>query len=1166
MTSDEILSFLGYSTRVTYEDIKSIDRNILNKFIRETSDSYRIEVIFDAVLGHNDQITMMCVDRLPYLASRFYEEYVEKHFNCFKEIARKYPKHAVDVIVDFDDSLIERLADELFAGLLLKPILIHRLSDQFLLAHQEKAMKVVKKKPAMMRFLPAAILENYPEEVMALFRIDNTILKYMPEKIQLAHLEEIRRIVANRPEIYDYLCIKGRDKDLFYNVINKMYPTLTKEQRDLAYGYSLNNEYLFATLKPFMLDDKLVSVLGKKVIERLLRYKDIVNAIGTIYNDANKLTVFLEIMKLYSSTTYLESKIELICNALVNNEVTFIRDEQVEENFLMVMNPADKKYRDVAPMYITKHVSIGRLDDYIAEIVLKRPLTDIERKRVAYLYMKSNGNVFVDNREDFDRLDDYRLSTLQEKTSNPDLTISEAKDILFELKYGMSLTEVNNLLYKYGLELDDLLVELDKTNLSMLEVESKGALLNLYQMRMLSEVNNIAVLRDEIENAFVNYKGEESVYNTFLYLEDLLKRVYTTRLVEETNKDLHYSNVTYCLYEDVVPEGRRNPKYVGKRVRICKVDPESEYEILVSVNEGYRKNRDTLDEATAYEKWMSPKYNANHAICTSMIGNVCFGTAPITYADGTRKRIYRFKVSDGRAITASAPFDLASNSVTNTTTAMRSSVYLTGKKNIEYIRHTHSETVVEMDEVEGELFSKRTPSSMICFETVDIASLEAAIEFGIDIELIDRKQTAKFVRERIHNEFLKFEQYVLNNERQYKNCFAKVISDFSSMRAGFRLSDLKNIMVDELEALFNPDVTYQYFVKLFMDINTIVESGDYERVAEIIEVVRDALSLEEEKIGLLSNDGKRLNSLPYDKRYVMREIDKIERKCNLKKHTEVVTVQTLDNLDRNLSLANKHFNKRWSKCEDQFEYEDIKDKIDVNYIRNNIDSVYRNGLYTGFSSHDVSHIERSAVYASIIASLKGLPEDVVQMAITAAIYHDSGRISEGNEKHGDYSASIARSMIADSFDKEDVNIICAAIDMHDEEIEDEQAISKMMIKYRIKNRDRFTMVFKILKDADALDRARFLGVASLDPAYLRFDETRRLIKFATELNETEALRKIEELVNKHVVSPKEAYALLNSNKLPQEVIFELATKYKVPMTSPLFIASPFGFDPNRGLR
>ena len=58
MTSDEILSFLGYSTRVTYEDIKNIDRNILNKFIRETSDSYRIEVIFDAVLGHNDQITM----------------------------------------------------------------------------------------------------------------------------------------------------------------------------------------------------------------------------------------------------------------------------------------------------------------------------------------------------------------------------------------------------------------------------------------------------------------------------------------------------------------------------------------------------------------------------------------------------------------------------------------------------------------------------------------------------------------------------------------------------------------------------------------------------------------------------------------------------------------------------------------------------------------------------------------------------------------------------------------------------------------------------------------------------------------------------------------------------------------------------------------------------
>ena len=859
-------------------------------------------------------------------------------------------------------------------------------------------------------------------------------------------------------------------------------------------------------------------------------------------------------MKLYGSTTYLEPKIETIINALVNNELTFVRDEQVEANYLMVMNPTDAKYRDVAPMYITKHVSIGRLDDYVGMLLRQRELTDIERKRIAYLYLKNNGNIFVDNPDDFNRLDEYRIKELQKRVANPDLTIREAKDVLFELKYGLSFTEVENLLYKYGLELDDLLREFDKTNLSLLEVEFKGALLNLFQMKMLSELMDINTLRDEIENAFINYKGEESVYNTFLYLEDTLKRVYTTKMVEDTNRDLQYSSIEYCLYDDVVPEGERNPKYVGKRVKICRVDPESDYEILISVNEGYRKTRDTKEEATALERWMNPKYNANHAICTSMIGTECFGTAPITYNDGVRKRIYRFKVKDGRAITASAPFDLASNSGTNTTTAMRSSVYLTGKKNIEYTRHT----VVELDEIDGELFAKRTPASMICFEVVDLASLEAAIEFGIDIELIDRKKTAKFVRERIHSKFLQFEQYVLNGELQYRPCFSEMLSAFASMRAGFRISDLNNIMVNDEDALFNSNVLDKYFQKLFDDINVLIANGDYERIPEIVDLVREAVELEEEKILLINGDGRRQNRIPYDRKYVMRELDKIERKCNLKKHTDVITVQTLDNLERNLDLATKHFNSRWKAfvLPEQLEYEALKDKIDINFLRNNIDSVYRNGLYTGFSSHDVSHIERTAVYASIIASLQGLPEDVRQLAMYAAIYHDSGRINEGNEKHGDYSAAIARSMLNGSLTKEEINIVCAAIDLHDEDREDERTISEMMIRYRVKDRNKLNAVFKILKDADALDRTRFLGNARLDPFYLRFEETKQLIKFATQLNETEALRKIEELVNKHVVSSKEVYAMLNSTRLPQDIIQELANKNKIRMNSPIFAASP----------
>ena len=146
MQADEKLSFLGYSTNVTYEDIKSIERSVLNKFIRETTDCFRVQMIFYAVLGHNDQITMMCVDKYPYLAGDFTEEYIEKNLKTFKEVAKKYPKEALSAIIDLDDPLMEKLAPELFEGLMLKPIFIHRLSDNFLLNHPEETMKVIAKK------------------------------------------------------------------------------------------------------------------------------------------------------------------------------------------------------------------------------------------------------------------------------------------------------------------------------------------------------------------------------------------------------------------------------------------------------------------------------------------------------------------------------------------------------------------------------------------------------------------------------------------------------------------------------------------------------------------------------------------------------------------------------------------------------------------------------------------------------------------------------------------------------------------------------------------------------------------------------------------------------------------------------------------------------------
>ncbi len=1160
MKKEEMLSFLDYATRIQYSDVEKMDRRLLIEYIKNVSDTYKVELIFYAVLGHDNELTTACIERLPYLAGSITEEDVLKDLKYYKKIAAKYPKEVAVSLPSFDDSILERMPKELFASLETKPLFIRYLSDEFMIRHHEDVIKVFAKKPAIIRYIPKEILIRHADEVMRYFKIDNRLLEYIPAEIQVKYVDEIREIVKKNPSIYNYLDIRCRDKDLFYSSIETLFPTLTKEQRDIAYEMSLNNNYLLGILEPFMLDDKLIKALGSKVVERLLRYKDVVDAIGKIYSDTNKFNVLLEILKLYDSTSYLEPRIELICNALIKNEITFVRVEQVPSS-MPIPYPVKG---NVEPVYDLEHVELARLDDYVSDKLRNKKISDIERKRIAYLYLKYKGKIIVDNVDDFEHLDDFRLKKLQEKVADPELTVREAKGIIFELKYGFSVNEAEELLGKYGTELHDLLNKLDKTNLTIEELEAKSALLTLLQIKRYDELLDIEVLREEIENAFVNYKGEEAVYNTFLYLEDSLKKVYTDSMVEDVNEDLVFVDEEYVLYESVVPKEFQRSEYMGKLVKVKTIDPEADYDILISVNDGYRGNRDGDEPKNMRDKWMNPLYNANHAICTSQIGSRCFGTAPITYSDGLRKIMYRFIVDDGRAITAAAPFDLASNSKSNTTTAMRSSVFLTGKTNIEYTRHTHNEWVLELDEFKGEFFRKRVPESVVCFETLNPRAVEAAIDFGVEIELIDRVATAKYQRSVIHDMFLDFENYVLTGDRQYKERLNELISLFGSLRAGFRISDLRNIMVDDDDALFNPKVLNEYFEKIFSDLNKLLQDEEYDRVNEILAVIKAALYNEEYKLDLLFNDHGRQNTLPYDKRYVMREIDKIERKSSIKTFNEIETVQTLDNLTRDFTSADYHYNKLWSGYKGHYEAHEVKGDIDQEFIRNNIDAIYRGGLYNSFTGHNVSHIERVAVYASIIANKVGLSEEVRQLAILAAIYHDSGRITEGNEKHGDYSAAIFRSMVGDLLSKEDTNLVCAAIDLHDEDKEDAETISKMMIRYRVKDRMKLTAVLSVLKDADALDRVRFINSKSgLDPKYLRFEESKKLIRFATELYEVEAERKLEILYNRHFISKKDLMLCANKSMLPEELLFEVLKKNNIDLNNPMFFQPTTGV-PRRG--
>ena len=86
---------------------------------------------------------------------------------------------------------------------------------------------------------------------------------------------------------------------------------------------------------------------------------------------------------------------------------------------------------------------------------------------------------------------------------------------------------------------------------------------------------------------------------------------------------------------------------------------------------------------------------------------------------------------------------------------------------------------------------------------------------------------------------------------------------------------------------------------------------------------------------------------------------------------------------------------------------------------------------------------------------------------------------------------------------------------------------------------KYEKIAKILKDADALDRLRFIGVGTLDVKYLNFEISKNLIKLAALLNEKNAMNRLKCLISKFIIRKKYLDSELDSKRLPQEILYEL---------------------------
>ncbi len=195
-----------------------------------------------------------------------------------------------------------------------------------------------------------------------------------------------------------------------------------------------------------------------------------------------------------------------------------------------------------------------------------------------------------------------------------------------------------------------------------------------------------------------------------------------------------------------------------------------------------------------------------------------------------------------------------------------------------------------------------------------------------------------------------------------------------------------------------------------------------------------------------------------------------------------------------------------------------------------INAISESGFYKEVTpelgyQHKIGHIQKVMLLSQIIAQNEDLDEKQVKILLASAAFHDSGRTRDrDNGEHGVSSAEIAGNYFMKNpnnpygITQSEIGIIQTAIAYHviNENIPgkvDESRLMKLCLEYGVNIKENFENVKQIsaiLKDADALDRARFSSRSSspnsLDSSMLRTKTAKMesVIEFAREINQTYA--------------------------------------------------------------
>lgn len=801
---------------------------------------------------------------------------------------------------------------------------------------------------------------------------------------------------------------------------------------------------------------------------------------------------------------FTEKQIEILsCYPNLQQKILKILDKNVysDPKVKIIYEIADK-YKDNLEWIPILEKSLDNLlsNDFtnLLEDIKEHGLSPTEKENLIYLLITNNHlDIFnLDELKNMESIRENYINTLIEKN-----TVESLKAAYCEKIFGIDLTTAINLVHLYGKSLEsNTLKSLDEKNQKVMKL--------LEKIRQILLLNDIEILRFFVEHTNLEIEIKPDLMITF---EAQLKYLFT----EEFNKSF-----TKPVQEDKV---------------ISNVNGEQDLDIyLAAGHDGKKKCRMMITSLGAYTMQEEPddyyaSWNvdkiASHGCCCSYVGEKHLGTAEIRYC------CLGFTDYELGSLHLSGPYDLYSESTEERyqIASTYAPMYLLPDDVLGYTRHTHNETVWERRTISGDAIFKKQPSYIVYFvdnfedrlsdpeamkqwESVKKASSNFAVEVdgvkkSLPIMVVEREKIAKSQLEIIHNKLNEFKTTL--DSKLIKD----IISDYESNYAGNRK--------------FHLNICEKYFPKheklsnsvvgqIIETIQQVYKSNPTNAI-ECINELEDAVKKEEEKYYVIKQGLKQ--SLPsFDIEQALIDINKLKSNFKLKVDSTLITI------------SNSAGNER------QFEQSDIStiDQVILDTQLSSsdvINALTDSGLSTTFvmyeneiteenvngklKVHGQRHIKNVLLYSTLIGQSVVQDKHDLDLIMLSAKYHDIGRKTDAFENHAEASAKIAIEKLKDKFSPEDLSIISTIIEFH-ETPRNGTNVNELFVATARKNgvtedqMPRVRQMAEVLKDADALDRTRFINKARLKPEFLRYDASKQLIKFASSLQETYAIEDLKQ--------------------------------------------------------